>query len=206
MIQNVVFDIGNVLVSYRPDVYLSKFVEDQEEIAYFQSICFGSEEWLAGERGLMDRGDIIEAICRKHPREAQRIRAIMEPCDSMLCASASNTAVVKKLYEAGIGTYYLSNTNDHAFQYMVSTHAFFQYMNGGVVSYEHGILKPSYEIFHLFLDCFSLPVESCVFVDDSPLNTRAAADVGFQTVTLSHINDLREELSRFPVLTALLND
>lgn len=205
MIKNVVLDIGNVMVTYYPDIYISNFVDRKGEIDYFNHICFKSDEWKAGDLGNMTREQTIDALCKKYPADAEMIHTIMDNCDDMLRASKKNTALLKKLHEAGVNIYYLSNTNPHAFEYMTATHEFFKYMDGGIASYKHGVLKPGKDIFNLFLELYGKKAEECVFVDDTPVNTAGAASVGYATITLKNIEDLADELAKFPELAQIIN-
>ena len=113
-------------------------------------------------------------------------------------ASPENTRLLRELKEAGFSLYFLSNTNPSAFDYMTRTHEFFRYLDGGVASFKVGLLKPDHAIFQLFAKTYGKDPAQCVFVDDTPANTRAAAECGFGTVTLKTIPSLREELMKFP--------
>lgn len=203
MIKNVVLDIGNVMVWFYPDLYVSQFVDRKGEIDYFRRICFGAE-WSAGDRGEMSREEIIEAICKKYPADAEMIHTIMDNCDETLRASKKNTALLKKLHEAGIGVYYLSNVGEQAFEYMNATHEFFQYMDGGIASYREGLLKPDPAIFELFLKRYGKRAEECVFVDDTPVNAEAAAALGFHGVILKNVDDLTDELKKIDELAKII--
>lgn len=50
MIKNVIFDIGNVLVTFYPDLYIAQFVHRKGEIDYYNNICFRSPEWKRATR------------------------------------------------------------------------------------------------------------------------------------------------------------
>lgn len=204
MIKNVVLDIGNVLVSFYPDIYISQFIAKKGEIDYYEQVCFRSEEWKCGDLGTKTRGEIIDAICEKYPRDAENIRLIMKDCDDMLRVSKKNTEVVKRLKAAGVGVYFLSNTNDHAFEFMTSTYEVFSYMDGGIASYRDGVIKPSADIFELFLSRYGKKADECVFVDDIPSNVDGAKAVGLNGIVLKNIDDLEEELCRFPELRNIL--
>ena len=204
MIKNVVLDLGNVMVRFYPDLYIAQFVERKGEIEYFKRITFAGPEWLAGDRGEMSREEIIEAICKKYPADAEMIHTVMDNCDETLRASKKNTALVKKLHEAGIGVYYLSNMSDRSFAYINETHEFPRYMDGGIVSYRHGLLKPDPAIFEKFLSVYGKNAEECVFVDDTPVNAESAAALGFHTVILKNIDDLTDELAKFEELGAII--
>ena len=205
MIKNVVLDIGNVLVSFYPDIYISQFITKKGEIDYDEQICFKSAEWKCGDLGTKSRGEIIDAICEKYPDDAEKVREIMANCDDMLRVSKKNTDLIKRLKAAGIGVYYLSNTNDHAFEFMTSTYEVFSYMDGGIASYRDGVIKPSADIFELFLSRYGKTAEECVFVDDMPQNVDGAKAVGLHGIVLKNIDDLEVELCKYPEIREALN-
>ncbi|MBE6886763.1 MAG: HAD family phosphatase [Ruminococcaceae bacterium] len=204
MIKNVVLDIGNVMVTYYPDYYLSQWFDRKGELEYFNHICFKGPEWKAGDLGKMSRSESIQAICDKYPADAEMIHTVMDHCDEMLRPSLKNTALLRKLREGGINVYYLSNTNPSAFEHMSTNLEFYQYMIDGIASFREGLLKPDRRIFELFLERFGKNAEECVFVDDTPQNVEAAREVGFSTVLLRNIDDLAQELCRFPELNAVI--
>lgn len=205
MIKNVVLDIGNVLVSFYPDIYISQFITKKGEIDYYEQICFKSAEWKCGDLGTKSRGEIIDAICEKYPDDAEKVREIMANCDDMLRVSKKNTDLIKRLKAAGIGVYYLSNTNEHAFEFMTSTYEVFSYMDGGIASYRDGVIKPSADIFELFLSRYGKTAEECVFVDDMPQNVDGAKAVGLHGIVLKNIDDLEVELCKYPEIAEALN-
>lgn len=205
MIKNVVLDIGNVLVSFYPDIYISQFITKKGEIDYYNHICFKSAEWKCGDLGTKTREEIIDAICEKYPDDAEKVREIMANCDDMLRVSKKNTELVKRLKAAGIGVYYLSNTNEHAFEFMTSTYEVFSYLDGGIASYRDGVIKPSADIFELFLLRYGKKAEECVFVDDMPQNVDGARGVGLHGIVLKNIDDLEDELCKYPEIIEALN-
>ena len=204
MIKNVILDIGNVLVTFYPDLYIAQFVHRKGEIDYYNNVCFRSPEWKKGDTGEMTRREIIDALCERYPEDAETIHTVMDDCDEMLRISKKSTEVVKCLREAGISVYYLSNTNPEAFRYMTERYEVFRYMNGGIASFKEGVVKPSEDIFRLFLDRYGKDPSECVFVDDMPTNTESAQRVGLCTITLKNIEDLKNELSRYPELSRIL--
>lgn len=204
MIKNVILDLGNVMVTFYPDLYIAQFVHRKGEIDYFNHICFRSPEWKAGDDGSMTRAEIIDAICQKYPADAGMIHTIMDNCDDMFRASEANTRLIQRLHDAGIGVYYLSNTNESAFAYMTGRHEFFRYMDGGIASYQDGVTKPGREIFALFLERYDKRAEECVFVDDTPINAEAAAAAGYAAVILKNMDDLEAELCKFPELAEII--
>ena len=198
MIDTLVFDIGNVLVNWYPLEFVKTFVPDEKEAKELTAIVFDGPEFKKGDHGEYTRAQTREALLARYPEKAALIEQALAGCDEILVASPENTRLLRELKEAGFSLYFLSNTNPSAFDYMTRTHEFFRYLDGGVASFKVGLLKPDHAIFQLFAKTYGKDPAQCVFVDDTPANTRAAAECGFGTVTLKTIPSLREELMKFP--------
>lgn len=199
MIRNIVFDFGNVLVHFDPVSYIRPFVHTPVEAAALSDLIFLSKPWKDGDRGLMDRPHIIDAICADHPEQAALIRRIMEPCDEMLTMPEDTPAFLRQLHQEGYRLFCITNTNESAYAYMRKAHPVLSELDGGIASFQEGLLKPDPRIFQLLLQRYSLKAEECLFVDDMPENTAAAIRCGYQALTLPGADQLR------PCLTARLN-
>ncbi|MBQ4074123.1 MAG: HAD family phosphatase [Clostridia bacterium] len=198
MVRNIVFDFGNVLVRFEPVKYILPFVDGDEKLAEkLSDMIFLSKPWKAGDRGLMGRAEIIDAVCAAHPDQAELIRRIMVPCDEMLTMPEDTPVYLNELKEAGYRLYCITNTNDAAYTYMLRTHKVLGELHGGLASFQEGILKPEPAIFELLCSRYGLKPEECVFVDDMPENTAAAEACGFQSVTLPSADRLRECLGAY---------
>lgn len=64
-----------------------------------------------------------------------------------------------------------------------------------VISGEVGLRKPDPKIYQLILDQLGLPARSCVFVDDAPVNTEAAAALGMTAIRHRDAASTRAELA-----------
>ena len=78
-------------------------------------------------------------------------------------------------------------------------------MDGGIASYRDGVIKPSADIFELFLSRYGKTAEECVFVDDMPQNVDGAKAVGLHGIVLKNIDDLEYELCKYPEIREALN-
>ena len=69
MIRNIIFDIGNVLLSFKPDDFLLRFTEDQDLIRFFIHNVIRSKTWLNLDRGSISiesaRNDFLEQFPEK---------------------------------------------------------------------------------------------------------------------------------------------
>lgn len=195
LIRNVVFDIGNVLATFDPAPLIRETVGEDADTSKYRKMCFSSDAFRAFERGECDLDAVLRSAERDLGAEAGAVTQIIRRSNELL-HETENTDAVRRLKEHGYGTYYLSNTNTYAWEYMRGRFSFFDYMDGGIASFLVGMEKPGTEIFRAFLDRFALRAEECLFVDDREENTAAAAGVGMRVLTLAHMEDLGECLCR----------
>ena len=81
MIKNIVFDMGNVLVRFDPELFMDRYSLTGEDRKLIRNEVFRSVEWT-----MLDRGVIDEEIAEQHilPRLPERLhvegRRGMSPC------------------------------------------------------------------------------------------------------------------------------
>ena len=93
-----------------------------------------------------------------------------------------------------IKVYYLSNWSRSGFETLKSAGKldFLNRFDGGMVSYEVGFMKPSEDIYRLFLDKFNLKAEDCIFIDDKKENIDGAEAVGINTIWFNDEEEIEE--------------
>ena len=60
MIQNIVFDMGGVLLYYEPKPYVYREIPNQEEAKQIYEACFAGEEWRGLDAGLLTEEEARE--------------------------------------------------------------------------------------------------------------------------------------------------
>ncbi|MBQ7529632.1 HAD family phosphatase [bacterium] len=63
-----------------------------------------------------------------------------------------------------------------------------------------GLRKPDKEIYKLAAETGKVSVEECLFIDDSPVNIRAAQEVGMKTLLFQSIEQLYQELKKLRLI------
>ena len=92
-----VFDLGNVIVYYKPDEYLKRFGLEGERAAEFKRATFNDPVWLDCDAGLVTREEEIEIMCSKHPELEADIRRIIGGCNEMLQPIPESIRALKRL-------------------------------------------------------------------------------------------------------------
>jgi epoxide hydrolase-like predicted phosphatase len=194
MIKNIVFDLGNVLISFRP----SKYFDDKNYPETIKSKIipdiFGSKEWLMLDNGDISTSEAIEAIALKSSLQKEEIAHIFKLRTEMMFPLDQNVRMLPGLKKQGYRLYFLSNFPIDIFEEIKTGYFFFRYFDGGVISSEVKVSKPDRRIFEIFLEKYSLIAEECLFIDDIEINVRSAEGVGMKGLVTYGSEEISKEL------------
>ena len=195
MIKNIVFDLGNVLLSFRP----SKFFDDKN---YPESVIskiipdiFGSKEWLMLDNGDISTSEAIEAISLKSSLLKEEIVHIFNLRTEMMFPLDQNVRLLPELKKQGFSLYYLSNFPIDIFEEIKTGYYFFGYFDGGVISSEVKYSKPDKRIFEILLQKYHLTAEESLFIDDIEINVRTAESLGMKGFVTYGSEEISKDLS-----------
>jgi epoxide hydrolase-like predicted phosphatase len=197
MVKSIIFDIGNVLLQFKPLDYLKAIFNDDEIETLVYKEVFQSKEWIHLDRGILTQDDAIKAISQRNPNYKVHIKKCMDNWIDILTPIEGTVQIVNELKEKGYKLYLLSNFHSLAFENICSKYDFFKSFDGGVISYKENLLKPETEIYTKLLDTYGLKAKECLFIDDTLLNTDAAARLGFNTIHFDNYEILKEDLHKF---------
>jgi HAD superfamily hydrolase (TIGR01509 family) len=186
MIRNIIFDLGNVLISWKPDEYLRLNGYDDSDRMIIMDQIVRSKEWL-----LLDNGDITidEAAKRIAAKSSLKIPEILSVFDlriRILFPLVRNTKILPELKKQGFRLYYLSNFPDDIFDEIQNNYELFRYFDGGIISARVKLSKPDPEIFRLLMEMYAIRPEESLFIDDIAANSDSAESVGISGV---HLHD-----------------
>jgi epoxide hydrolase-like predicted phosphatase len=195
MIKNIVFDLGNVLISFRP----SKFFDNKNYPETVKSRIlpdiFGSKEWLMLDNGDINTSQAIEAISLKSSLMKEEIAHIFNLRSEMMFPLDQNVRLLPELKKQGFKLYYLSNFPIDIFEQIKTGYYFFRYFDGGVISSEVKFSKPDKRIYKILLEKYLLTAEECLFIDDIEINVRAAEGLGMKGLVTYGSEEIRNEIA-----------
>lgn len=179
-VNNIVFDMGNVLTKYRLVDYITNYTENEEALLLIKNQICGSVEWICMDRGTMTDEEAIASINKRMPEKMWEMteRFIRE----FRMKQESNPPMeelLAELKQRGYGLYLMSNTS-HRFRQFSKGIPSISYMDGIWISCESGYLKPEPEAYLDFFEKMKLNPKTCFFVDDSPANIEAGMRLGMQ--------------------------
>lgn len=183
MIQNIVFDMGKVLISFDVDRYTARFAADPGDRELLRRELFRSVEWVQLDRGTITDDQAVASVCLRLPERLHgAVRGILDNWHQDIPPLDGIYDLVKELKEeGGYHIYLLSNTSAkfHDFRKNIPALKFF---DGEFISADCHLLKPEPEIYQKFLDHFRLEANSCLFIDDIPSNIEAAMRAGMNGI------------------------
>jgi len=193
-IENIIFDIGNVLVRFDPLDYLIRtYGEDFETIKLLHKNVFSSEEWKLLDQGLITSEEAIDRIIKRIPEHRHVVQEIMLQWETFLIEEISTSVYfMKKFKEMGYKLYALSNYPERGYLYTENNFPFFKLFDGKVISYEVKSVKPGKKIYEILLDKYGLKAEECLFIDDTLPNIETAREMGMKGIHFMHSNQLME--------------
>jgi 2-haloacid dehalogenase len=198
----VVFDLGNVLISWDPHPAIAAGVGDAEATRFLGSDDFDFGAWNheqdAGRRFVESERAAVE----RAPHWREHILAYrLHFARSLVGEIGSSVEVLRDLHAAGVRLFALTNWSDELFPVALDRFGFLGLFEDIVVSGAESLAKPDPRIFAVLARRTGLPLEQCVFVDDKAENVEAAQDLGMDAVVFRPDGSLRDQLRqrRLPV-------
>lgn len=178
MIKNIIFDLGNVIISWNPKYIVSHYTSDEDVQDELMTNLFGSPHWLSFDEGSLTREQVISNVRETLPEEHHpTVHDMVHHWHKHAPPIPGMEELVRELKEQGYQIYLLSNTNIHFDEYKDTIPAL-QYFDGYYISAKAKLMKPQREIYHDFLKTFSLTASESIFIDDIADNIASAIDVG----------------------------
>jgi putative hydrolase of the HAD superfamily len=192
MIKNVIFDIGNVLISFKPADFLDKMGYPENAKNIILRDIFKSKEWQLIDRGDFSTEEAIDSIASRSSLKRQEIIDIFDLRTKILYPIDENINLLPSLKKRGFKLYFLSNFPSDIFDGVFKAFPFFSFFDGGIISARVKASKPDKKIFDIILEKYSLLPNECLFVDDLEANVKTAESIGMTGIWLNDAVGLAE--------------
>ncbi len=179
-IDAVVFDIGRVLIEWKPESYFDGRLGPDRRKQLFQEVD------LHGMNLGVDRGDdfrtSVYGLAERHPEWADEIRHWHDSWIEMASPEIPHSVrLMRALQARGTPVFALTNFGIGTFEIARKVYPFFNEFDQAFVSGHLRTLKPEPEIYeHVERDTGIAP-DRLLFTDDSEKNVEAAAARGWHT-------------------------
>ncbi|MEN9952907.1 MAG: hypothetical protein RLZZ520_1175 [Bacteroidota bacterium] len=200
-INNIIFDLGGVLIDWNPEYMYKKLITDQEKRNWFlNTIC--TADWNEQQDGGRLIQDANNELLQTYPDYKDWILAYYERWEEMLNGPISGTVEIFKTIKENKkhNIYALTNWSAETFPKALQLFDFLHWFDGRVVSGEEMTRKPFRDIYEIILSRFNLHPEKTLFIDDNLRNINAAQELGIQCIHFQSPEQLKEVLLKENIL------
>lgn len=198
-IQNIIFDVGNVLVHFDWQTYLKSFGFPKEEYDKIAKASFGNSVWNERDRGTLPEEAYVQEFVNAAPEYEADIREVMRRTPECISIMDYAETWVKYLKDKGYHLYILSNYSHYMLEANRSMMSFLPYMDGVVFSCDVEMIKPEPEIYQYILEQYSLDPSETVFLDDRKENCQGAEKQGIHAIQFQSFKQAAAELEKLGV-------
>lgn len=180
MINAIVFDMGNVLIRYRPESFIQNYTSNLSQQKMLLDAIFFSQEWQQYDQGTLTNKELLDRVLFKLPDSLhEKARSVLADWYTGMTPISEMEALIRQLKQDGYNLYLLSNVSQdfHQFKHIVPG---LSYFDGVFLSSDWKLIKPDPEIYKLFFKKFTLTPEECFFIDDLPQNIKSAEALGMR--------------------------
>lgn len=179
--KNILFDMGNVLITYNPEWVIRRYTEDEELIREVKNIVFNSQEWFLLDAGLIEEEKAernwMERLSSDKARELAHLSFQNWHLYNMKTIPGT-AEIIRAVKENGKEIYLLSNASLRLLSIYKEVIPAVECFSGIFYSAAHKCVKPQDIIYERFLKEYSLNPADCFFIDDLEENISAAKAVG----------------------------
>ena len=196
-IRNIIFDVGNVLVTFDWKSYLDSFGFPEEEKQAFIKGMFTHPVWNERDRGSLPDEEYLNQCIRQIPGYEEDVRRVWEGIRHTISPRDYSLTWTGYLKERGYKLYILSNYSARVLEETKEFMTFRRNMDGEIFSCNVHLCKPEPEIYQTLLERYKLVPGECVFIDDSEANCEGAREAGMYAV---HFRDFKQGVSELQKL------
>lgn len=195
---NIIFDVGDVLLEYRWKQMLIDYGLSDSEAERVGRQLFDDPDdlWHIFDLATMSDEEILNAYCKKHPKDKEVITFFMRHGEFMHVPRYDVWQQVHRLKQSGYHIYLLSNYPESLFKKHTQYADFMEDIDGLMVSYMINVTKPDRRIYQALCDKYSLDKSKCLFFDDRQENVDGAINFGMDATLVISRKLLLEELKK----------
>jgi putative hydrolase of the HAD superfamily len=206
MKKKVIFDLGGVLLRWRPHELLRACLPAHTgtpqairtlEARFFEG--FGGD-WAEFDRGRIEPGPLAERIATRTGLTPADARRVIDAVPDELQPLPPSVALLERLYAAGQELYFLSNMPEPYAAHLEANHDFLRRFSSGIFSARVGLVKPEPALFAHANAAFGVTERAAVFIDDAVKNVHAARAAGWQAIHFESAEQCSRELVALQLL------
>ena len=179
MIKNVIFDFGQVIIHFVPEMMVSPYVTDKDDKALICDVLFDRLYWDKLDKGAITNEEVLEQC---HKRLPKRLWAVTDKIYynwiyNVPEIDGMRELIMKLKEKYNVRLFLLSNISnyfvEHAYEFSI-----FTLFDKCIYSAPLGIVKPSLEIFDYLCKTCNIEPSKAIFIDDNENNIASAKKFG----------------------------
>lgn len=198
-INTVIFDIGNVLVSYDPMKPMRELKYDEATAAAVANAIFLSPQWAEADLGVLTEEELLQAFLKNDPAREKEIRETFSCMGKTIKEYSYTRGWLKYLKRRGYKIYILSNFSEPLYRQAANEMRFLDLVDGGYMSWQVHLLKPQPEFYQKLIQDFDIDPSRAVFLDDVLENVAEARAQGLHAVHFTGRKNALQALAEFGV-------
>ncbi len=199
MIKNIIFDLGNVLLNFKPEKFLLRYTKDEKYIKSFISKVIRDKVWFKLDRGTISLENAKKKFMEKYPEDTNFLKTFFTEWMEMLTPIEENVEILYELKSNHYKIYILSNFILEAYEYIKPKYEFISIFDGKIISGKEKLIKPEPEIYQKLIEKYELVPEDCVFIDDIRTFLLYPRRIKMKTILYLPNVNLRSELRKLDV-------
>ena len=195
MIKTVIFDIGNVLTDFAwKEMYKEKGLGGETFDRVIKATV-QSPYWCELDRGIMTFSEVMDKFVNLDSEMEDEIRRVLADMHGIVTGRSYAVPWVCSLKKQGLKVYVLSNFSEKIWKECIDALEFFEFTDGGIISYKEHLIKPDQAVYQLLLERYGLCADECVFIDDLEENVKAARLCGINGIVFKNYEQAKKELN-----------
>lgn len=203
MIKNIVFDIGNVVVRWDPNLIAERTFGSADTASSQRDSIFGHPLWLSLNRGELTEEEVKRAFARELGVDHDTLDRLFFHIKDSQDLRDDTIALMHVLKRQDFRLFALTDNVHEIVRYLQERYTFWDLFEHATVSAEIGALKPSPEIFNHLLTTNQLIPEQTVFFDGVPRNVDGAKAIGIKAFVFT---DARQAIADLASVGVTIRD
>lgn len=199
MIENIIFDVGKVLVEVRWEELMRKLGFNEDVLKRVSAATVYSDMWIEHDRSVCAEEEIVASFVANDSELEREICLFMEQHSAAIVKFPYAKEWVKSFRDNGYHCYILSNYPKSTYEKTKEELDYEEYIDGGIYSWQVKMAKPEPEIYQELLKRYGLVPQECVFIDDNIMNVEMARALGIHAIHFTTKEEAEVELRKLGV-------
>lgn len=192
--KNVIFDVGNVLLEWRPEKIFKEAWGITENLDFYNKSIFGSDDWVLFDKGEATDEETFEFFRKKLGCSYNHMEKLISVARRSLVPIKESINLLNTLSEQKINLYALTNMPKSSFSFLYEKYDFWDKFIDIVVSSHVYMVKPDIEIFLYCIQKNDLIPNQTIFLDDTLKNVETANRLGMAGIHFINASDCMSKM------------